>query len=164
MVFVSNNGSEQGDMDFWISYKESTGNWAEATPINVLNTSGNELTPFLATNDTLYFASNGWGGLGGYDIFYSVFENGTWQKPYPLTEINTEFDESDLTILPNDYAVFSSNRPGGLGELDLYLTKRNISDKEILKKQEYEISIAAQSTTISYSIEKSKALYPIIPF
>ncbi len=164
MIFVSNNGSEQGDTDFWISYKESNGNWAEATPINVLNTSGNELTPFLATNDTLYFASNGWGGLGGYDIFYSVFFNGTWQKPYPLTDLNTEFDESDLTILPNGYAVFSSNRPGGLAGFDLYLTKRNTNEKSIQKNYEFEISIAAQSTTVSYSIEKSKAALPIIPF
>jgi len=164
MIFVSNNGSEQVDTDFWISYKESNGNWAEATPINVLNTSGNELTPFLATNDTLYFASNGWGGLGGYDIFYSVFINGTWQKPYPLTDLNTEFDESDFTILPNGYAVFSSNRPGGLSGFDLYLTKRNKTEKDLQKKQEVEISISAQSTTISYSIEKTKAVLPIIPF
>jgi len=164
MIFISNNGSEQGDTDFWISYKESNGNWAEATSIEVLNTSGNELTPFLATNDTLYFASNGWGGLGGYDIFYSAFFNGTWQKPYPLTDLNTEFDESDFTILPDDYAVFSSNRPGGLAGFDLYLTKRNTNEKSIQKKYEFEISIAAQSTTISYSIEKSKALLPIIPF
>jgi len=164
MIFVSNNGSEQGDTDFWISYKEGNGNWSEATPLNVLNTFGNELTPFLATSDTLYFASNGWGGLGGYDIFYSVFINGTWQKPYPLTDLNTEFDESDFTILPNGYAVFSSNRPGGLAGFDLYLTKRNTTEKDLEKKQEVEISISAQSTTVSYSIEKSKAALPIIPF
>lgn len=164
IIFASNKGSEQGDSDLWISYKESNGEWSEATPITVLNSSGNELSPFLATQDTVYFSSNGWGGLGGYDIFYSVYENGSWQKPYPLTELNTEFDESDFAVLPNGYAVFSSNRPGGAGGLDLYLTKREIGIESGPAENEIEISISSQSTTISYAIEKSKLVLPIIPF
>ena len=164
IIFASNKGSEQVDSDLWISYKESNGEWSEATPITVLNSSGNELRPFLATQDTVYFSSNGWGGLGGYDIFYSVYENGSWQKPYPLTELNTEFDESDFAVLPNGYAVFSSNRPGGAGGLDLYLTKREIGIESSPAENEIEISISSQSTTISYTIEKSKLLLPIIPF
>lgn len=164
IIFASNKGSEQGDSDLWISYKESNGECSEATPITVLNSSGNELSPFLATQDTVYFSSNGWGGFGGYDIFYSVYENGSWQKPYPLTELNTEFDESDFAVLPNGYAVFSSNRPGGAGGLDLYLTKREIGIESGPAENEIEISISSQSTTISYTIEKSKLLLPIIPF
>jgi len=78
-------------------------------------------------NNLLIFASNRAGGFGGYDLYYSVFENGNWSEPVNFgSEINSEYDEfrpivrSDEWQFDNDLMIFSSNRPGGKGGFDLY--------------------------------------------
>jgi hypothetical protein len=78
-------------------------------------------------NNMLVFASNRAGGFGGYDLYYSVFENGNWSEPVNFgSEINSEYDEfrpivrSNKWQFDNDMMIFSSNRPGGKGGFDLY--------------------------------------------
>jgi len=79
------------------------------------------------TNNILVFTSNREGGFGGYDLYYSYFENGTWSEPINFgSEINSEYDEyrpivrSNEWQFDNDMMIFSSNRPGGKGGFDLY--------------------------------------------
>lgn len=117
--------SVEGDLDIMISYRLEDGTWREPIPLEIMNSTGDEITPQFASDDTLYFASNGQGGPGGYDIFFSVKSEGNWQRPSPLYEINTEYDESDVCILSNGDIVFASNRPGGKGGLDLWLANSN---------------------------------------
>ncbi len=77
-------------------------------------------------NNMLVFASNREGGFGGFDLYYSMFEEGEWGAPVNFgAEINTEYDEYRPIVRPqwdftNDFMIFSSNRPGGLGGFDLY--------------------------------------------
>ena len=82
-------------------------------------------------SDFMVFASNRAGGYGGYDLYYSRFENGVWNAPINFGEkINSEYDEfrpivralGDSTYFKNDFMLFSSNRPGGKGGFDLYYT------------------------------------------
>ena len=87
---------------------------------DLLNSAENEITPFLAGDDTLYFASNGFGGKGGYDVYVTIKVSGEWQPPVPVESINTSYNESDFVVLPGAAAVFASDRPGGKGGLDLY--------------------------------------------
>ena len=110
--------------DIYYSTKDDNGNWTPAKNIgNVINTSGNEKTPYIhSDSQTLYFASDGHPGLGGYDIFYSRFRDGQWTKPvnigYP---INTKYD--DLSFVVNttgDMAYFASNQLQGKGGWDIY--------------------------------------------
>lgn len=130
---ISNDGNQlafttqsfEGDLDIMISYRLEDGTWREPIPLEIMNSTGDEITPHFASDDTLYFASNGQGGPGGYDIYFSVKSEGNWQRPSPLYEINTEYDESDVSILPNGDIVFASNRPGGKGGLDLWLANTN---------------------------------------
>jgi hypothetical protein len=91
-----------------------------------LSSSSDDKCPFIFKNK-MVFASNRAGGFGGYDLYYSNFENGEWSEPINFGEkINTEFDEF-RPILFNEgvsqtqtMMVFSSNRTGGLGGYDLY--------------------------------------------
>lgn len=149
LIFSTTRGSDKGDTDLWASFMQDDRTWSQPVFINELNTSGNEITPFLLSKDTLFFTSNGQGGPGGYDIFYSVKSKGIWQKPFPLNDLNTEYDESDFTIIPGNLAVFASNRPEGQGGLDLWAA--NIKH-EIPKDQKYladfELSVAMQASNI----------------
>ena len=95
-----------------------------------LNSSGNDKCPFIFRN-IMVFASDRAGGLGGYDLYYSVFRNGKWNAPVNFGPgINTSSDEFSPVVgytgeFTNRLLVFSSNRPGGKGGYDLYFTGYN---------------------------------------
>ena len=139
IVFATTVENEQRDTDLWIAYRSSTGEWGALTPIKKLNSAGNEITPHFASNDTLYFSSDGYGGPGGYDLYFTTLEMGNWTRPKPPENINTEFDESDPLIMPGGDLIFASDRAGGKGKLDLYLARRITKQKE--KKVEHNISL-----------------------
>lgn len=164
LIFSSNRNSEN-DTDLWVTYRNPDGTWSNAVNLTELNSSKNEITPFLLSDDTLFFASNGLGGKGGYDLFISVKVNGIWQSPEPLSQFNTEWDESDLTMLPDHSIIFASNRPGGKGGLDLYYSRVINNERiEIFAVNDIELSIATQTTsiTITKNTNISKVFFPNI--
>jgi hypothetical protein len=82
--------------------------------------------PYIFGN-IMVFASNRPGGFGGYDLYYSMLENGQWSAPVNFGEkINTPYDEYRPVLLEEDVdyskymMIFSSDRPGGKGGFDLY--------------------------------------------
>lgn len=87
----------------------------------------------------MVFVSDRPGGLGGFGIYYSVFNGSTWGTPTNAgTRINTKDDEYRPVFLNNTremfrypLIVFSPNRPGGKGGFDLYLTGL-INDSDVL--------------------------------
>jgi hypothetical protein len=124
MVFASDRDGGVGKLDLWMC-KKSGSVWDSPVHMGeLLNSPENEITPFLASSDTLYFASDGFGGRGGYDVYRTVLVSGEWQSPVPMDVCNTPFDDSDFSILPDGTAVFASNRTGGKGGLDLYWCKK----------------------------------------
>ncbi|MBK8927364.1 MAG: PD40 domain-containing protein [Crocinitomicaceae bacterium] len=71
----------------------------------------------------MYFASEGFNSMGGYDIFMSKKKQGIWSAPinmgYP---INTPYDDYFFAMTANGkYAYIASNRAGG--KADLIFTK-----------------------------------------
>ncbi len=81
---------------------------------------------FSIDGKTLYFVSNRKGGQGGMDIWKTVFENGRWTEPVNLgPEVNSEWDEMSPFIHFDDRTLyFASNRPAGMGGLDLFKSTR----------------------------------------
>ena len=98
------------------------------TPVkdSILSSPYDDKCPYIHGN-LLVFASNRPGGLGGYDLYYSVWKNGQWSEPVNFGDkINTPYDEfrpviTEAPEYENYMMVFSSNRPGGKGGFDLYL-------------------------------------------
>lgn len=124
LYFVSNRKGGFGGMDIWKTVFEN-GHWSE--PVNLgpqVNTAANEMSPFIHNDDkTLYFASEGHMGMGGLDIFVTRRnDDGSWQQPRNLGwPINTPGDESNLIVSADAHtAIYSSDRDGGLGKLDLW--------------------------------------------
>lgn len=85
----------QGGTDLYVSFRKGKNSWSEPKNMGaVLNTFGNDFTPFLAAdNKTLYFASEGHVGYGRADIYVSKRLDDTWtnwSKPKNLgNQINT---------------------------------------------------------------------------
>lgn len=125
IYFASERRGGFGGKDIWVAYRESTRE-AFKRPKNIgeiVNTPGDEMFPFLRNDTTLYFASDGHGGMGGLDIFVSVIDTaGNWGKPenlkYPM---NSTFDDFGIVFHPEEeYGYLSSNRKGTRGKEDIW--------------------------------------------
>ena len=100
--------------------------WDDKCPYIAYNGFYENYYPEEAENNMLVFASNREGGFGGFDLYYSKLVDGKWAPPQNFgAGINSEYDEYRPIVRPqydftNDFMLFSSNRPGGLGGFDLY--------------------------------------------
>ena len=125
IFFVSDRPGGFGGYDIYKSVKKENGGWGEAINLGpTINSKGNEKSPFIHPDGkTLYFSSDGWMGLGGYDIFYSRLKNdSTWSKPLNLGyPINSPEDEVGFFVSTNGAkGFFASNKFKGKGGWDLY--------------------------------------------
>lgn len=120
---------ELSEKDIYVTLQDEKGNWG--VPINLgkqINTTGDELSPFLAADGrTLYFATNGRPGYGSYDIFMSKRTGNSWTEwtePVNLgPEINTNsFDAYYTLSAAADYAIMVSDR-NSIGASDLVRIK-----------------------------------------
>ena len=95
-------------------------------PINLgskINTSGNEIFPYIHESGTLFFSSTGHGGYGGLDL-YMVETSGRGDMQVKNLGIPFNSPTDDLGLIINEAGTrgyFSSNREGGLGKDDIYL-------------------------------------------
>jgi tetratricopeptide (TPR) repeat protein len=134
--FSSERPDGQGQSDIWMVEKIGKEQWG--TPLNLgaeVNSPYDEAGMFLAPDGkTLFFCSNGPRSMGGYDVFRTVYENGKWSMPENLGyPINSSGKEGQLTISADARTAYiSSDRPGGMGESDLY--KIDLKDYAILEK------------------------------
>ncbi|MBL7105103.1 MAG: OmpA family protein [Bacteroidales bacterium] len=125
LYFVSDREGGYGGYDIYRTHKDNKDEWS--IPVNlgtVINTRGNEKSPFIHTDSqTLYFSSDGLMGLGGYDIFYSKFkENGSWSEPENIGYPINSYDDDVGFFVSTDghYGYFASNKFAGFGGWDLY--------------------------------------------
>lgn len=115
LFFSSNRVGGYGGYDLYYSIIK---NFNFQTPINlgpIINTAGNEITPYYDLRDsTLFFSSNFHTGLGGFDIFSSKGYLNSWQKVNNLgAPINSPFN--DFYFYRNSYdfdGYITSNRKG----------------------------------------------------
>lgn len=125
MYFSANRRSGMGGKDIWVVYRDSKSD-GFGRPMNlgeVINTPGDEMFPFLRNDTTLFFASDGHGGMGGLDIFVTTIDTaGNWGKPQNLKyPMNSSFDDFGIVFHPTDeYGFFSSNRKGTRGQEDIW--------------------------------------------
>ncbi len=142
LYFASNRPGGLGGMDLYYSDFQS-GVWSE--PINLgdtINTAGNEIFPFIHEDGTLYFASDGWGGFGGLDIFSAEqSDENKWQKPLNIgTPFNSPKDDFGFILnITGTAGYLSSARDGGNGKDDIY--SFNMKDKNQLGSQQIKATI-----------------------
>jgi len=123
LFFTSSSEKGFGGMDIYSSLKGTDGRWEDPRILpSTINTGYNEDAPFMTEDGTLFFASNGLAGYGGYDVYKTHMVNGEWTAPENLGQpINTPGDDMYFALNPNSSKGFySSNRQGGKGDLDIY--------------------------------------------
>jgi Tol biopolymer transport system component len=124
LYFSSDRSGGYGGYDIW--YSNYSGGWQPATNFgSVVNTAANERAPmyFEAGNMELYYASNRSGGAGGFDIYRTIYTGGTWQPPVRQTPLCSAGDDTQPYLLNSPRrCFFSSNRSGGSGGYDIYLS------------------------------------------
>jgi Tol biopolymer transport system component len=104
--------------------KKDTG-WSTTERISDnVNSKDGDWHPAVAKNGDIYFASIREGGFGKGDIYFAQFIDGHYQKSENMgIEINTKYNERDPYISPNgEYMLFKSDRPGGYGHMDMYVS------------------------------------------
>ncbi len=114
LYFVSDRKNGMGGLDIWYSIRK---NGTFEVPVNagpIINTEGNEITPFYdKLKDILYFSSNEHLGIGDYDIFYSEGALSQWGE---VSNMGVPFNSpyNDFYFYPladGRTGYFSSNRP-----------------------------------------------------
>ena len=124
LFFSSNRPGGYGGKDIWFTRLNMKNKWTE--PVNlgsIINTDGDEMSPFIHFDGkTLYFASDGHIGMGGFDLFVTrLKDDSTWTEPKNLGyPINTYNDEMGLIIESGgEKAYYSSTRDNSKGK-DIY--------------------------------------------
>ncbi|MCX6332958.1 MAG: OmpA family protein [Bacteroidia bacterium] len=184
LFFTSNRQGGFGGKDLWYSVLTNKGTWSN--PINLgkkINTDGDEMSPFIHFDGkTLYFASNGLPGMGGFDIYMTrMNEDSTWTEPKNLGyPINTASDETGLVIdADGQKAYFSSKRDNKNGKDIFYFKvdesvrpdpvaylKGKVTDRETgkLLRAEYElINLSSNKENIKSSTDESGNFLVCLP-
>lgn len=127
LYFTSNRSGGKGMMDIWRAEKlgvspEGFPVYGKVINMESINTSGNELSPFIhADGKTLYFASDFWPGMGGKDLFFVSIDSTKTSLPnnmgYP---VNTSANEEGLVVeVSGERAWYTANN-NGFGGRDIF--------------------------------------------
>lgn len=112
-----------GGKDIWVAKRNSTTEQF-GKPENLgtnINTTGDDMFPYIRSTGDFYYASNGLVGMGGLDIYKSSRKGNEWGKPeIMLPPINSSADDFAIVFQnENERGLFSSNRNGKTGD-DIY--------------------------------------------
>jgi len=122
-LYFSSDMPGHGGKDIWrINLNERAGSLENLGP--EINTSGDEVFPYMLTDSVMYFSSDGHPGMGALDIFRATLEpDGHWTVINMGMPINSQADDFGMTFAPeSDHpeGFFSSNRGDGRGYDHIY--------------------------------------------
>lgn len=123
LYFASNrqDKSAQGGTDIYTAQMDSRGRFTRVRNLGPeINTPGNEMFPYVSEDGRLYFASDGHPGYGGLDIFLVNRKDGKNVIENLGQPMNSAMDDFGIFLFRADRGFFTSNRPEGKGDDDIY--------------------------------------------
>lgn len=123
LYFVSDMPGGYGGKDIWrISLKERQGSLVNLG--SDINTEGNDDFPYVRSDGSLYFSSDGHPGMGGLDIFRATAVGDPadlrWKVENMGFPINSAGDDFGITFGKGEDGFFSSNRGDARGYDHIY--------------------------------------------
>ncbi len=121
LYFSSDMAGGYGGKDIWrVGIDERKGTLENLGP--EINTAGDEMFPYMRTDSTLYFSSDGHPGFGGLDLFKAWLTSGgeRWNVQNMGLPINSPGDDFGITFGEGESGYFSSNRGDGRGYDHIY--------------------------------------------
>ncbi len=103
MYFVSDRKGDKSKSDIYVVQKNGK-SWGDAKPLStVINTVGNETTPYISPDGKyLFFSSDGHLGMGGYDVYVSAWNGSEWSTPVNLgASYNTVNNDTHFQYYPD---------------------------------------------------------------
>jgi outer membrane protein OmpA-like peptidoglycan-associated protein/tetratricopeptide (TPR) repeat protein len=156
LLFASDSENGRGGTDLYKCIKDENGKWGKPELLNI-NTDNDEDAPFIAEDGTLFFASNGLVGYGGYDIYKSKYENGFWSTPINIGQpLNTPGDDIYFTLNPHSSnGYYASSRMGGYGDMDIYQIRyvsNEVPECKTIDAQFVINGVQKEGTELSYAL------------
>ncbi len=130
LYFGSNRPAALGGANIYLSEQMGDGSFGSAVLVPDLSSPLNENRPTIRHDGLeIFFHSNRAGSIGAaLDLWVATREStlDAWSTPVNLGDtINTEFQENQAYLSSdNQTLLFTSNRPGGFGGVDLYMSTR----------------------------------------
>ncbi|MEP0368061.1 MAG: OmpA family protein [Cyclobacteriaceae bacterium] len=125
IIFVSKE--KKNGLDLHESFKDAnSGKWSKPTQFaSAINSPWDEESPYLSPDEKkLYFSSNKPGGIGGFDVYVSEFDESTntWKEPVNMGwPINSPDDDMHFKMNDNlESGYFVSNRIYSQGDYDIF--------------------------------------------
>jgi hypothetical protein len=113
-------------LGIYYSKQSREGDWSLPQSFQYNNAEYNVAHPSLSEDGNyLFFSSDMPGGYGGSDLYVCEYDNGRWKEPVNLgPKINTNLNEGFPFIHSSGRLYFSSDKPGGVGRLDIYYSEK----------------------------------------
>ncbi len=114
LIMAIQRDDSQGEKDLYVSFKQGDGSFTEPRNMGSVNSWGNEMSPFVATDgETMYFATDGRRGYGGMDIWMTRRLDDSWMnwsEPENLGPIINSPDWDAYYTVPasGDFAYLSA--------------------------------------------------------
>ncbi|NNK54340.1 MAG: OmpA family protein [Flavobacteriaceae bacterium] len=142
LYFSSDMPGTTGMSDIWYVNILEDGAYGSPMNVTVLNTEARESFPFISENNNFYFASDGRGGLGGYDVFMvPLGESGIPNGEIKNLGAPTNSNKDDFGFIINEQkriGYVSSNRDGEKG---------SVADEIYRVQERCEVTIAGTITS-----------------
>lgn len=126
LYFISDMPGSVGGTDIYKTVYED-GKWSKPENLgNEINTSGNEMFPYIHSDGTFYFSSDAHNNLGGLDVFMSYYDGKKWLQVenlnYPL---NTSKDDFAFVLNEDNKTGYLSSNRGNNGDKIYEFTKND---------------------------------------
>ncbi|WP_258103155.1 OmpA family protein [Marinoscillum sp. MHG1-6] len=133
LYFSSTREGGFGGADIYSAQLNRRGRWVDVKNLGPqINTSGEEVFPFVGGDGKLYFSSDGHAGFGNLDLFVASRERGKVKVQNLGEPMNSESDDFGLYQFDLTRGFFTSNRPGGKGDDDIYTFVNDDPDLKIV--------------------------------
>ncbi|MCU0430960.1 MAG: OmpA family protein [Cytophagaceae bacterium] len=121
LYFASNREGGRGGTDIYKASVDASGNWTPAVNLgSPINSSGNDMFPYVSSSGAFYFSSDGHPSLGGIDLFEVVKKDGKNTIVNMGPPLNSSYDDFAMFYRDTTLGFMTSNRPNGKGDDDIY--------------------------------------------